>query len=176
MGPLRSSAGLKARVAQPRPASKPSSRSRFLTRARRKAPADRQIFRGSAASSASRPAQAKKTLAEPHAPHLSLARRLASPAKLFWPRRGHGYPIARRATLHHTIPGPKPIHTHTHTEKKKTLASLHLRSPGPRSLFQRFRRSPEALPTRCPSRPWPPSGRPPPAPAGATARVPHRSA
>ena len=51
--------------------------------------------------------------------------------KLFWPGRGHGYPIARRATAHHTIPGAN----------LQKLTSEPLRC-------LRLRPSPEALPRR----------------------------
>jgi hypothetical protein len=83
--------------------------------------ADRQIFRRSTDS----PAQAKKkkNTVEPH--DRQFARRL--PRILFWPGRCHGYPIARRATEHHTTPDANLLHKE---KEKENRTSLHFRSPG----------------------------------------------
>jgi hypothetical protein len=128
--------------------------------------ADRQIFRRSTDS----PAQAKKkkNTVEPH--DRQFARRL--PRILFWPGRCHGYPIARRATEHHTTPDANLLHKE---KEKQNEPSLPFPWPAwPRPLFQRSPPLCTSPAYRCPSRPWPPSGRP--APAAAAARVPSRPA
>lgn len=96
-------------------------------------------------------------------------------SKLFWPGRGHGYPIPRRATANHTFGRPAFFHPGANLQEPTGLPS---RGPVPSPPFRRGASAPSrtrSLPAclllcRCLSRPWPPSA-PPPAPAAPRSRL-----
>jgi hypothetical protein len=128
--------------------------------------ADRQIFPRSTDSPA--PEKKKKTRSS----RTTDSSRVASPAYSFGP--GVATATRSRAAPRSTTRPPTQTCYIKKKKKKTERAFTSVPLAWPRPLFQRSPPLCTSPAYRCPSRPWPPSGRP--APAAAAARVPSRPA